>query len=106
MLREEVPEAPVGVAPDRSVLPADAGMFERLRAWRSGEARAQKVPPYVIFHDAVLREIADLKPADLRVLGGIKGVGSSKLERYGEGILEVLRGSASAPRQGPSPWTS
>ena len=50
------------------------------------------MPPYVIFHDSVLREIADSKPGDLRALAGIKGVGASKLERYGSMLLAVLRG--------------
>jgi ATP-dependent DNA helicase RecQ len=48
------------------------------------------VPPYVIFHDSVLRDVAALRPATLGALGRIKGVGASKLERYGEGVLAVL----------------
>ena len=48
------------------------------------------MPPYVIFHDAVLREIAAVRPASLDELGQIKGVGASKLQRYGAGVLAVL----------------
>ncbi len=95
MLRAEEERAmPAARAPAAAMkaLPADAGLFERLRAWRSTEARAQAVPPYVIFHDSVLREIADARPADLRGLALIKGVGSSKLERYGAMLLSVLAG--------------
>jgi len=48
------------------------------------------VPPYVIFHDTVLREIAAVRPAGLDELGQIKGVGASKLQRYGNGVLGIL----------------
>ncbi len=72
--------------------PEGDASFERLRAWRSAEAKAQSVPPYVIFHDSVLREIAELRPATLEALGRIKGVGASKLDRYGARVLGVLAG--------------
>jgi ATP-dependent DNA helicase RecQ len=71
--------------------PADAAGFEALRAWRSAEARAQNVPPYVIFHDSVLRDIAALRPAGLDEMAQIKGVGASKLARYGAAVLAVVR---------------
>ncbi len=100
MLREEA-EAPARVRPDRrpaavaADLPAaPAGLFESLRAWRAAEAKAQAIPPYVIFHDSVLREIAAVRPASLAELGQVKGVGASKLERYGTRVLELLARSA------------
>jgi ATP-dependent DNA helicase RecQ len=65
--------------------------FEALRAWRAAEAKAQGVPPYVIFHDSVLREIAAVRPVSLDELAEIKGVGTSKLTRYGADVLVVLR---------------
>ena len=65
-------------------------LFEALRAWRAAEAKAQRIPPYVIFHDTVLRDIAAVRPADLEELGQIKGVGASKLQRYGGAVLGVL----------------
>jgi len=68
-----------------------SSLFDALRAWRSGEAKAQSVPPYVIFHDAVLREIAAIRPVGEDELGQIKGVGASKLARYGAGVLKVVR---------------
>ena len=49
------------------------------------------MPPYVIFHDTTLREIAAVCPTSLDELGQIKGVGASKLGRYGTGVLDVLR---------------
>src|SRR5688572_12707352 len=60
-----------------------AARFDALRAWRAGVARAQNVPAYVIFHDATLRQIAMVEPADLDALAGVQGVGAMKLERYG-----------------------
>jgi ATP-dependent DNA helicase RecQ len=68
-----------------------ATLFDALRLWRSSEAKSQGVPPYVIFHDATLREIAATKPDSLDELGEVKGVGASKLTRYGAGVLAVLR---------------
>jgi len=65
-------------------------VFERLRGWRLTEAREQEIPPYVIFHDAVLKDIARDPPADMERLGRIKGVGASKLARYGAAVLAVL----------------
>jgi ATP-dependent DNA helicase RecQ len=71
--------------------PGGEALFEALRSWRMTQSKAQGVPPYVIFHDTVLREIAALRPASLDDLGEIKGVGASKLARYGAAVLEVVR---------------
>ena len=68
-------------------------LFEALREWRTAEARRQSVPPYVIFHDSVLREIASVLPVSTNALGEIKGVGASKLDRYGTAVLAVVAGS-------------
>lgn len=65
--------------------------FDALRQWRLSEAREQEIPPYVIFHDSVLRDIAREQPASRTELGSIKGVGASKLDRYGAAVLTVLR---------------
>ncbi|HVC60057.1 MAG TPA: HRDC domain-containing protein, partial [Acetobacteraceae bacterium] len=54
----------------------------------------QAVPPYVIFHDTVLREISAVRPVGLDELGEIKGVGASKLARYGTAVLALV---AAAP---------
>lgn len=64
--------------------------FEVLRAWRRDRAAEQHVPPYVIFQDKTLVEIALSEPRDLNALGRISGVGAGKLERYGKGVLEAL----------------
>jgi ATP-dependent DNA helicase RecQ len=79
---------------------ASAG-FEALRSWRLVQARSQGVPPYVVFHDRTLVEIASRLPTSLDVLGQISGVGQAKLERYGAAVLQVLAqagGQAVGPR--------
>jgi ATP-dependent DNA helicase RecQ len=68
----------------------DATLYEALRLWRLAEAKGQSIPPYVIFHDSVLRDIATLRPSTLDELAQVKGVGASKLERYGRFVLGVL----------------
>jgi ATP-dependent DNA helicase RecQ len=65
-------------------------LYEALRLWRLAEAKGQSIPPYVIFHDSVLRDIAALCPGTLDELAQIKGVGASKLQRYGRYVLGVL----------------
>jgi ATP-dependent DNA helicase RecQ len=65
-------------------------VFERLRAWRTSVAKELSVPPYVIFHDSTLRLIAASPPSTLNDLRQINGVGDTKLEKYGQAILDVL----------------
>jgi len=69
--------------------PADP-LFDALRDARRRLAADAGVPPYVIFHDSTLREIAAQKPRSLRELGQVQGVGAVKLERYGDAMLAVL----------------
>jgi ATP-dependent DNA helicase RecQ len=71
--------------------PVGDALFEALRALRRELAQEAGVPPYVIFHDATLREMATRRPADMRALGEIGGVGTRKLEAYGEAFLGVIR---------------
>jgi ATP-dependent DNA helicase RecQ len=73
---------------------AGRSLWEALRAWRLGEARRQELPPYVIFHDATLIEVARRRPPSLAALAEIPGIGSSKLDRYGAAMLEII---ATAP---------
>jgi len=70
----------------------DQGLFEALRAWRAAEAKAQHVPPYVIFHDRTLAEIAAAKPGSRAALARLNGVGEAKLAHYGEAVLQVVGG--------------
>jgi ATP-dependent DNA helicase RecQ len=64
-----------------------------LKAWRLQQAREQGVPPYVVFHDRTLIEIAARQPGALPELGNVSGVGAAKLERYGAAVLAVLAGT-------------
>ncbi|RVT98785.1 DNA helicase RecQ [Rhodovarius crocodyli] len=73
-------------APERGEDP----VFDALRQWRRDEARNQGVPAYVIFQDKTLAEIAYRKPRSLDGLAGVPGVGTSKLDKYGDAVLEVL----------------
>ena len=68
----------------------DDDLLKALKAWRLEQARQQGVPPYVVFHDRTLLELAARRPQELGELAGIGGIGTAKLERYGEGLLAVL----------------
>ncbi|WP_347057812.1 ATP-dependent DNA helicase UvrD2 [Blastococcus sp. HT6-30] len=75
------------------VLEGEAGeLFERLRAWRSQAAQSASVPAYVVFTDATLQAIAETRPASLRELSGLPGIGARKLELYGEDVLAAVTG--------------
>jgi ATP-dependent DNA helicase RecQ len=74
----------------------DRGLFERLRAMRLEIARARGVPPYVIFHDSTLRELARAKPGSLAELERVYGMGARKIEALGAVVLETIRAADSA----------
>ena len=81
-------------APGRRAQPgADAPVetVDRLKRWRMETARASGVPAYVVFHDSTLNAIASANPANLAELLRVPGVGDSKLRKYGEEVLELLR---------------
>ena len=71
--------------------PADAPLWEALRACRLSLAREQNLPPYVIFHDTTLLAMLRARPATLDALAGLPGIGGRKLERYGAVFLDVLQ---------------
>ena len=73
------------------VNPVGDPVFEALRALRRELSAEAQVPPYVIFHDATLREMAAARPADRAALGAIGGIGARKLEAYGDAFLSVIR---------------
>ncbi len=87
------PADETGTRPSPSTAPAtgaDDVLFVALRSWRTEQARAAKVPPYVVFADKVLHAIAAHRPGDLGALSRISGVGPAKLERYGAAVLAVV----------------
>ena len=71
--------------------PPAAALFEALRAERSRLAKAQSVPPYVIFHDTTLRAMALARPGSVADMAELPGVGDAKLRRYGDAFLAVIR---------------
>ena len=80
----------VATAPPAAELLPDAARYEALRALRKELAAAAGVPPYLVFHDRTLREIALRVPATLAQLAEVPGIGAKKLERYGERVLRLL----------------
>ena len=74
----------------------DRALFDRLREMRLDIARSRGVPPYVIFHDSTLRELARIRPRSLRELEGVYGMGARKIESLGAVVLETIRRAADA----------
>jgi DNA helicase-2/ATP-dependent DNA helicase PcrA len=73
----------------------DTPAIAALRAWRTTRAKADEVPAYVVAHDATLLAIAEARPTTLAALSRVKGMGPTKLDRYGAEILAAL-GAATA----------
>lgn len=74
----------------------DESVLDSLKEWRSATAKAEKVPAFVIFTDATLEVIAETKPATPVELIKVKGVGKTKLDRYGPEVLQLLHGPSTA----------
>lgn len=74
-----------------SATPEEERLFTALRELRLRIAREEDVPPFVVFHDSTLREMARMRPANLRELRAISGVGRHKLERYGNAFLSTIK---------------
>ncbi len=78
----------------RTGVPVQAGdlsLFQALRGLRAELAREQNVPAFVIFHDSTLRNIAEQRPTSVEALGKVGGIGGSKLARYGQRLVEIVR---------------
>jgi DNA helicase II / ATP-dependent DNA helicase PcrA len=90
------PSAPPARRPAKKakvVLDGEAGeLFERLRVWRSQTAQSASVPAYVVFTDATLQAIAETRPANLRELAALPGIGARKLDLYGSDVLAAISG--------------
>jgi DNA helicase-2/ATP-dependent DNA helicase PcrA len=82
----------------------DEELFERLRDWRTEQAKAASVPAYVVFTDATLVALAEARPTSERALLAVPGVGRTKLERYGVELLAMCaEGAAAGPPPGAGP---
>lgn len=66
-------------------------LFDRLREWRSVQAKERAVPAYVVFTDATMIAIAEQLPTDHEALSGIPGIGPAKLDLYGDVLIELVR---------------
>jgi ATP-dependent exoDNAse (exonuclease V) alpha subunit len=84
------PEAPVKKQAGVDVIPYDEALFERLKQWRLGRAKADNVSAFIIAHNTLLEELARRKPQTAQALLGVKGFGQSKLDKYGDEILQIL----------------
>ena len=73
------------------ILPEDQELWDELRECRKMLAEESNVPPYVIFHDATLKEMLDIMPTSEAEMLRINGVGESKMEKYGDDFLHILR---------------
>ena len=69
----------------------DTGLFEILRSLRKEISEREKVPPYIVFADSALREMSEYFPVSKKELLSIKGVGESKLKKYGEEFIQVIK---------------
>jgi ATP-dependent DNA helicase RecQ len=78
----------IGASPNMDS--ATQTLFEALRGWRLETARQAGVPPYVVFHDQVLRAIAQARPTSSDALLGVSGIGEAKARRFGKAILSVI----------------
>jgi DNA helicase-2/ATP-dependent DNA helicase PcrA len=65
-------------------------VFDALRDWRTAEARAAALPPYVVAHDATLKAIAEDRPRTLAALRRVKGMGPARIDKYGDAILATV----------------
>ena len=92
-MRRDIKTAAAAVARKQGVAvdTEDQPLWNALRACRKRLAEEHGVPPYVIFHDATLREMLEFRPTTASQLLSITGVGQSKLERFGDEFLEVIR---------------
>ena len=84
------------LSPENDGPGVDAELFERLRSWRSAQAKKQQVPAYVVLHNSHLEEISTRKPTTIHELGAIKGVGLRRAARYGEELLALIHGEQAA----------
>jgi DNA helicase-2/ATP-dependent DNA helicase PcrA len=71
-------------------VPYDEELFESLRAWRKEQAESESVPAFVVFSDATLEALAEVRPTDRRGLQSINGIGATKLEKYADELLAII----------------
>lgn len=70
---------------------SSSAIFESLKAWRKKIAEEENVPPYIIFGDKTLLDVAQKKPSSKRELLECYGIGNQKAERFGFSLLRIVR---------------
>ncbi|SDX19419.1 DNA helicase RecQ [Paenibacillus sp. CF384] len=89
-----------------SVASANTPLFEALREWRRVTAAREHVPPFMLFFDAALREIADRQPVNTEQLLGVKGIGAAKANKYGSEVIAIVRSfKGDAAETGGTPFS-
>jgi len=91
VLKGEVPGYPKMAQRVQRLAPVDDGLFQELRAVRHDLAEEQHVPPFVIFSDQSLKAMCEIMPTDDDAFLTVKGVGLSKLTKYGAAFMAVIR---------------
>lgn len=90
-MRKERPErVKQSRADETSWEDVDRGLFEELRKWRFDRAKLAGMPPYIIFSDATLRELAKVRPSNTHQLRLVYGIGGKKIEQFGEALLRCI----------------
>ena len=87
---------PPRLVPEMQAGGSEDPLFVALRDWRTGVARDEGLPPYVIAHDSTLQSIAEERPRSLAGLRRVRGMGPAKLEKYGDEILAVIAAALGA----------
>jgi hypothetical protein len=103
------PSAPPAPPANPAPAEADETLLNTLRLWRTEQARAQQVPPYIILSNKALEAIATQRPTTKAALATVNGIGPAKLEQYGGAILAITNGQAVEPAtesQSPAPTPS
>lgn len=85
----QAPSAPPQTKPDLAV--EEPELLAQLRAWRLQQARAEKAPSFMVLSDATLHQIAAQRPTSQQQLLAIRGIGQTKLEKYGAQILKLVQ---------------
>jgi superfamily II DNA helicase RecQ len=95
LFEQALEEAPVATEKPEFALVSDISsntLFQKLVALRRDIAKEANVPPYIIFHDTTLKDMASKLPVDLDSMREISGVGNTKLEKYGSKFVAVIKG--------------
>ncbi|KFC17946.1 HRDC domain-containing protein [Epilithonimonas lactis] len=76
--------------PEEELSEEEMIIYQKLKNWRAEKSREWQLPPYIIFHNTHLIAIAKHKPSNFEDLENVKGLGRSKIEKFGTEIIQVL----------------